>query len=468
MIRTRPTSSRRVLGCFTVGTLLIAACGADAEQRTIPPAPGPVVEGPAEPPPAAVLEGRGVTAEACSQPAGGRATPGNGCIHLGVLAGLSLESSGEFGPLAQRAVVDFWARVNAAGGIGGFDVDVETFTRDTADDPVLHLERYREIAQDVVLVAHSWGTSTTLALLDDLPQDRMLVAPVSEWSGLRSPDIAPWVLPTSAHSACLAPMLGLDWFVEQVRPVDGVFAVVGPDLVGEDVVAGTRVWAERNGVTFLGSSTRDRARDPDGSGEAIVTAVVESGADVVVLGADPATTAEVVLGVAGAVPPGSVLFIGVGRSWSTSALQTPAAAALIGFSTHVAAWEDFVGDAPGHAAMRDAFGDSLPINSGYAQGWIGQYPVRALLEAMVVGGDASPEGVARLVPGLEVSYEGILPDRRGGADPSVAPSVSMDRSAVIGRVNPESENGLDTLIDGYRGTTAAAFEHVGACASPGP
>ena len=463
MIRTRPTSPRRVLACIAIGALAVAACGADVEDGALPAAPAPVVEAPAEPPPAAVPEGRGVTAEACVQPAGGRVTPGNGCIYLGVLAGLSLDSAGEFAPLAQRAVVDFWARVNAAGGIGGLDVDVETFSRDTADDPVLHLERYREISQYVLLVAHSWGTSTTLALLDALDQDRMLVAPVSEWSGLRSPEVAPWVLPTSAHTACLAPMLGLDWFTEQVRPIDGVFAVVGGDLVGDDVVAGTRTWAERNDVTFLGSSVRDPSREPEGSGEAVVTAIVESGADVVVLGADPATTADVVLGVAAAVPPGSVLFVGVGRSWSTSALQTPAAAALMGFYTHVAAWEDFVGDAPGHAAMREAFGDSLPLNSGYAQGWIGQYPVRALLEAMVAAGDASPESLARLVPGLDVSYEGILQDPRSGSDPS----VTVDHTAVIGRVNPESENGLDTLVDGYRGPTAAAFDHVGACVAPG-
>ena len=466
MIRIRPAVSGTGVAGILAGALVLAACATVVDEPSLPPAPvpAPVLEDPVEPPAAAVLEGRGVTAEGCAQPAGGRATPGNGCISLGVLAGLTLESSGEFGPLAQRAVVDFWARVNATGGIGGLDVDVETFARDTGDDPDLHLQRYREMAPDVLLIAHSWGTSTTLALREELEQDRMFVAPVSDWSGLHFSDVSPWMLSTSAHSACLAPMLGLDWFVEQGRPVEGVFVVVEPGLSGDDVVAGARTWSERNDVAFLGASVSGRSPVTAAEADAVTAQILESGADVVLLGVDPATTAEIAARIAGSAPLGSVLMVGVGRSWSTTALQTPAAAALIGLYTHVAAWEDHVGDAVGHAAMREAFGSNLPINSGYATGWIGQYPVKALLEAMVASGDASPEGLVRLIPGLRVSYEGILPDRQGGA----VSSVTVDRSAVVGRVNPESENGLDTVAEGYRGTTAAAFDHVAPCAPAGP
>ena len=438
--------------------LSLVACAGGVAEPPAPStsgatAPGASEDG-SEPAPEVTLEGRGITADGCVQPAGGRSTPGNGCIYLGVLAGLTLEAAGEFAPLAQRAVVDFWAAVNAAGGIGGLDVDVETFLRDTADDPVLHVQRYLEIAPEVLLIAHSWGTATTVALLGELAEDRMLAAPVSAWSGVHVPDGSPWLLPTSAHPACLAPMLGLDWFAEQVRPVEGVHAVVAAGPVGEEVAVGVRTWAERNGVAFLGTSVRGPDATGDDPGDVIVPAVLDSGADVVVLGVDPATTAEVIRRVADVAPLGSILFVGVGSSWSPSALQTPAAAALIGFYTHVAPWEDFLGDAPGHAAMRAAFGQSMPLNSGYAAGWIGQYPVRALLEAMVASGDASPEHLARLATDLEVTYEGILPDTRGRA----GAARDIERSAVIGRVNPESENGLDMLAEGYRGTTAGAFD----------
>lgn len=452
-----------------VGMLLLAACGGEGGGRRADTTPGDRPTGASAPPGAEAtpLPGphlRGVTSERCIQPAGGRSNPGNGCITLGVLAGLALDPAGEFAPLAQRGMVDFWARVNASGGIGGFDIDVETFLRDTAADPDLHRERYRDIAPDVLLIAHSWGTSTTLAILDDAANDRMLVVPVSEWSGFHFRDVSAWTLPTPAHSACLAPMLGLDWFDEQVRPVDGVFVVADPDRTGADAVVGARAWAEQHEVPFRGAFVPDRGLAPDVRIRTAVDAVLGSGADVVVLAVDVTMTPGVVLGVADVAPPASVQFVGVGRSWSSSALQTPAAAALIGLYRHVAPWEDFVGDAPGHRAMRDAFGTSMPINHGYATGWIGQYAVRALLEAAVAGGDLAPEALAGLAAGLDVDFEGILPPVRGGLDPA----RDVDRSAVIGRVNPESENGLDTLVEGYRGVSAATFAYDAPCTPLAP
>lgn len=457
--------SRAARSRVTLAALLVlAGCGGDVVTPSSRPAPSGGAPASSGPPAAAAEPVRGVTAAGCAQPAGGRSTPGNGCIYLGVLGGLTLGTAGEFAPLAQLAVVDFWAAVNAAGGIGGHDIDVETFARDTAGDPGLHLERYREIAADVLLVAHSWGTETTVALLDPLASDRMLVAPVSDWSGFHFLEVSSQLIATSAHSACLAPMLGLDWFSEQVRPVEGLFVVAEEGLAGADAIEGAGVWAQTNGVPLLGSVVHPRSSVDNAWFETAVAEVLSSEADVVVVAADPAVTAQLVLGVATVAPLGSVLFVGVGRSWSLTALQTPAAAALIGFYTHVAPWEDFLGEAPGHHDMRAAFGTSMPLNSGYAAGWIGQYPVRALIEEAAEAGDLSPASLALIAAGLEVSYAGILPAARGGLDRA----LTVDRSAVIGQVNPMSENGLDTLVDGYRGATAESFEYVAPCAPLAP
>src|SRR6266540_3883748 len=68
----------------------------------------------------------GVTKEACPQ----AVNANHGCIYLGSISDLT---SGPFKALAvpitesQKA---FWARVNKAGGIGNYDVDVTTYVRD--------------------------------------------------------------------------------------------------------------------------------------------------------------------------------------------------------------------------------------------------------------------------------------------------------------------------------------------------
>src|SRR5690606_32551007 len=71
--------------------------------------------------------GDGVTEEPC--PDG--VNPDNGCIYLGVLSDLT---EGPFAALAvpiTDAQRNYWAQVNEDGGIAGFDVDIDTYTRDT-------------------------------------------------------------------------------------------------------------------------------------------------------------------------------------------------------------------------------------------------------------------------------------------------------------------------------------------------
>ena len=110
--------------------------------------------------------------------------------------------------------------------------------------------------------------------------------------------------------------------------------------------------------------------------------------------------------------------------------------------------------------MRAAFeGEDAPINQGYAAGWVWQYPMKALLEAAADSGDLTRANIRSLVDGLTVDYEGVLPSTQMGGDPN----VNVNRTAVIGSVSAESPNGLQTIVDGYRGPTADAFEYTAAC-----
>jgi ABC-type branched-subunit amino acid transport system substrate-binding protein len=128
----------------------------------------------------------GVTEEPCEKPAGGVDHPGNGCIYLGILSDLTEGPFAPLGQLVQRGQQDFWARVNAAGGIAGFDIDIDTYTRDTKYNPQDHAQAYRQIEPSILALAQSLGTPTTEAILPDMDRDDVISAPAGWWSGSTS------------------------------------------------------------------------------------------------------------------------------------------------------------------------------------------------------------------------------------------------------------------------------------------
>jgi ABC-type branched-subunit amino acid transport system substrate-binding protein len=454
----RPTTRwRNTAALLGAVAIFAAACGSDDSSTPAPrpapaPAPAPVDETP--------IFDVGVTEEACAVPAAGISTPGNGCIYLGILSDLTEGPFAALGQLIQRGQQDFWGRVNASGGIAGFDIDIDTYTRDTKYNPSDHSQAYRQIEPNILLLAQSLGTPTTEAILADMDSDDVLAAPAGWWSGFNFDANSKGLILASGYSYCLESMIGLDWFTEfGPRPIGKIAAVGFPGDYGGDVAAGARLWAEANDVPIADFiSTLPNAFV--GTQDAAVGAIIASGADVVVLGVGPGEAAEIVgkIAVVGG-PLGSILFLGAGPTWNPIILQTPAAPAFVGLYTNVSPWDDYTGSADGHAAMREAFGANTPINQGYAAGWVWQYPIKALLEAAAASGDLTRANLRALVDGLDVDYEGILPATKMGGDPN----VNVTRTAVISRISAEVGNGLDVIVDGYRGKTADAFDYSAAC-----
>ena len=450
---------RRTAALFGAVALFAAACGSD---ETVSPDPSPSVPAPAPVGDTPIFD-VGVTADACAQPAGGAATPGNGCIYLGILSDLTQGPFAPLGVLIQRGQQDFWGAVNLAGGIGGFDIDIDTYTRDTLYNPQDHAQQYRQIEPNILLLAQSLGTPTTEAILSDMDADDVVAAPAGWWSGFNFEENSSGLILPSGYSYCIESMIGLDFFAANGPRDIGTIAAVGyAGDYGGDVAAGAETWAAANDVPFFGfiSTLPNFAV---GSQDAAVGAILASGADVVVLGVGPAETAEIVGKVAASATPerplGSILFLGSGPTWNPALLATAAAPALVGLYTNVSPWEDFTGSAPGHEAMRAAFGDNPPTNQGYGAGWVWQYPIKALLEAGVASGDLTRANLRSLADGLEVDYEGILPTTQMGGDPN----VNVTRTAVISRVDGESPNGLTTIVAGFSGPTADAYTYSAAC-----
>ncbi|MTV26645.1 ABC transporter substrate-binding protein [Nitriliruptoraceae bacterium ZYF776] len=394
----------------------------------------------------------GVTDEPCPD----AVNEDNGCIYLGILSDLTV---GPFAPLGgpivegQRA---FFQRVNEQGGVAGYDIDIDTYTRDTEYDPQTHAQAYLEIEPEILALAQSLGTPPTEAILPDMDADDVVAGPASWWSGWSFEESDYGLVLESGYSYCLESLIGLDWSNENEGDIGSVLAVGYPGDYGGDAAAGAEAWAEANGAEFLGF-VETAPNAVVGSQDAAVQRVVQSGADRVVLGVGPAETAEIVGGAAQAEFPGR--FLGSVPTWNPALMETPAAPALEALFTHVGPWENFQGDSAAHEAMREALGGELPTNDGFTFGWIWSYPILRVLEAAAENGDLTRAGVRAAVDGLVVDYEGALPDATFGGDPN----ETAQRVAVISTPDADADLNLTTVETGVTGETADAYEYTARC-----
>ncbi|HWL49457.1 MAG TPA: ABC transporter substrate-binding protein, partial [Acidimicrobiia bacterium] len=188
----------------------------------------------------------GVTEEACPD----AVNADNGCIYLGTISDLT---QGPFAALGV-AIVDsqkaFWKKVNEDGGIGGYDIDVTKYVKDNLYKPDTHAQVYSEIEGDVLALAQSLGSPTTLAILPDLKSDEMIAAPAS-WTSL-------WAFEDnileSGANYCVEGMNSVDYAVEE-KSIKSVMAVHFPGDYGGDGAAGAKIAAEANGLDFSAVET---------------------------------------------------------------------------------------------------------------------------------------------------------------------------------------------------------------------
>jgi len=264
----RPTHRwRRTAAVLGAVAILAAACGSDDSTTDEPAAPAPA-PAPAPTDDTPIFD-VGVTEEPCEQPAAGVANAGNGCLYLGILSDLTEGPFAALGQVIQIGQQDFWGRVNADGGIAGFDIDIDTYTRDTKYNPQDHAQAYRQIEPNILILAQSLGTPTTEAILSDMDADDVLSAPAGWWSGFNFQENSEGLILASGYSYCLESMIGLDWFNENgPRPIGTVAAVGYPGDYGGDVAEGARIWSEANGIPFAGfiptGSRHHRARPRPG------------------------------------------------------------------------------------------------------------------------------------------------------------------------------------------------------------
>ncbi|MDM4718805.1 ABC transporter substrate-binding protein [Micromonospora sp. WMMA1363] len=382
----------------------------------------------------------GVTSEPCPQPV----DRNKGCIYLGIISDLT---EGPFRALAvpiTDAQKAFWKRVNTAGGIGDYEVDVTRYVRDNKYNPQTHNQVYQEIKPDVLALAQSLGSPTTSAILRDMTANNVIAAPAAWTSGYAFED----VIIESGANYCIESMNALDYAWEAYQPTSAMAVHLAGDY-GDDAAAGVKLAAEALGMTFTDVKTDSGADKQAGAIQAILTGEP----DVVVLTTGPADAATIVGQAVARGYPGR--FIGTSPTWNPALLQSPAGPALVARFEQTAPWNAWPTDTPGHRALREALPGVTP-NDGYTAGWVWSYPMKAALKKAVADGDLTRAGLLRAVKSLtRVDYEGMLPENAGNY--AAGPNDAAVRVTAIYKPDRAAPTGVRQVRDLFTGPTAQAY-----------
>ena len=424
-------SIRRLSVAAVVSALVLTACGRGGDDDN---AGGDGSVGP------------GVTEEPCPD----AVDETKGCIYLGTISDLTGAFKGVGVPLTAGGAA-FWQYVNENGGVGGYEVNVTEYVRDNAYNPEVHAQVYSEIKDEVLAMAQSLGTVATEVMLMDADAEELLVVPATLGSNWYFEDR---VLELGT-SYCAEAMNAVDYGVDELD-ADSIAAVHFPGDYGDDAMVGARIAAEERGVEFTDIQTGPGADQQ----AAAVKAVVDSGADLVVISTGPLEVAAVVGGAVQAGFKGK--FVGSIPTWNAALLQSPAGPALQAsylWATSFPLWDT---DSPGFEAMRAANGEQTP-NDYYALGWTGGYIMKAVLEAAIENDDLSRAGLVEAAKSLDgdIDSEGMLPE--GSANYAGDPNEAAVRSSQFGVPTPGTSTGIAPSVDFFTGPTAEGYDFQEAC-----
>src|SRR5215211_9219827 len=188
----------------------------------------------------------GITSDPCPE----AVNEDNGCIYLGTLSDLTVGPFAAAGPLIGEGQKAFWDRVNADGGIGGYDIDVTEYVRDNQYNPQVTNQVYQEIKPDILALAQTLGSPPTAAIVDDLDAEDIVAAPAG-WTSLY---LFQDVILESGSTYCVDAMNGVDYAVD-TYDVQTVMALHYPGDYGGDAAAGAKIAADANDLDFANVET---------------------------------------------------------------------------------------------------------------------------------------------------------------------------------------------------------------------
>lgn len=390
----------------------------------------------------------GVTEEPC--PAA--VDESKGCIYLGAITDLTGPFSPIGGPMIEGSQA-YWQNVNENGGIGDYEVDMVTHVRDNGYNETTHSQEYREIRDQVLMLAHSMGTAHTNGILEDTRQQQIVTVPASLGSN--------WLFEEGVMefgtSYCAEAMNMVDYAVDEFD-AKSIGAVHFPGDYGDDAAKGAEIAAEARGVEFTRYTTA-----PGGTDEqtAVIQRILGDRPDVVVLSTSAIETGAIVGATTAQGYDGR--FIGSTPTWSAGLMGSPVASALEARYMHVGAVAPWGHDSEGHTKMREvAESIGADPNDWFVLGWGASSVIRGLLQEVVDNGELTRSGLYESVDSLSgVDTAGMFPE--GAGDYSGDVNENASRESIISRVEEGSPTGLVMEEEWYVGPTAADFEYTEAC-----
>lgn len=335
------------------------------------------------------------------------------------------------------------AQVNAGGsGLLPDGWKIELVERDHAYDGKKAVDGYGQVKDDVLYVAHSFGTPATLALKPMLTGDHLVAFPASLSSEMAQDAWTPPAGPTYAVEA----MRAMDFAVEKAGDVGAVKAAIvyQEDDYGKDGLGGWEEAAKHHGVTIVAKQTVSPGQ-ADFAG--VVKALEEAGATHVLITTLPSATGPILgeAAKAGFAP----MWLGSTPSWMDGFFDAKVlpAAALANFHwvTGLPYWgEEVPGMTPFMAAW-EAHGKALSgpdfyTLTSYMQGLIGLEAVRRAIES----GDLTREGFLAALQTIR-NYDG------GGLFQPLSyhhlPYVTGTRARVL---KPDAAAGRWEVVSEYR------------------
>jgi ABC-type branched-subunit amino acid transport system substrate-binding protein len=390
-----------------------------------------------------------------------------GTITVGLLSDLS----GPFAPLVQVIVSGqemYWADVNANGGIGGMEVQLET--RDTAYDPAIHVQLYEELKTQVVAFGHSTGSPQTMAINPQLQADGILAIPLTWYSGWSDPAINANLVPHGVPY-CIEAMNVIEYLTLQAPDATTIAIASSPGDYGEDSNAGARLAAEALGLEIVYDGTGLINQADDATLAEVAGGIASSGAELVWVTTSP-TPFGSIYGQALAAGFSGAVWSGAGPTWNPALVgpDSPIAEPLSNdfyISAYYAPW---AAESEGNAAVRDLVtAAGAPPLDYYAEGVIEATILHQALQTAYDSGDLTQAGVLAAAKSLEsVTFGGLAPDETYVGEPN----ERVQRAQFISRPDPAgladgTSTGSTLVESNYTSPIAEAFVFSEACFSLG-
>jgi ABC-type branched-subunit amino acid transport system substrate-binding protein len=445
-----------VTSLVAVLALVAAACGDDDVVDTTTTTAPPAETTTTAPAPEEIQYDVGVTEAPCAD----AVNEGNGCIYLGVITDLSGPFAG-FGVPLVNGIEQFWARVNAEGGIGGFDVIIspdDTFNAGYMPDATA--EGFELLSDRVLAFAQILGTPLLQAVTQRMIEEQVVVVPATWWSGWGFEQHGGDHILESGAPYCFEGMNGM-FFMSQALPEGFTWALVRfAGDYGGDYGNGVRIAASMLGLSDPLFDHLQVSFAAGGGPEEAVGQIVAHQPDLVVYVTGPTEMATIMGGAAGAgVTPAA---LGASPTFHPALLASEALVPLLEaayFGT--LPYLNWTADTPGHADMRAA-ADSIgfPPDPGFVAGWSWQYPLLSLLREAVASNDLRRASVLAMASDLAViDYEGMLPTR-SYAGPI---NETVERSTVVAGVDADTIDGRTLLTEPFVSPIVAEFDLAAPC-----